>query len=62
MVDAVDISLNRYLHVIAESVGEGQDFGIESNLASVCSPRSIDQSHLSRLCLHAQSPDPLTMV
>lgn len=46
-------SVNRYLHIKAESVDERQDLGIRSILLSVCSPRNIDQSHLIGLWLHA---------
>lgn len=47
------ISINRYLHINAESVGEGQDFGIGNCKVSISSPMGIDQSCLSMLCLHA---------
>lgn len=46
-------SINKYLKMNAVSVGKGQDFGIKSIVVSVYSPRSIDQSRLSGVGLHA---------
>lgn len=49
------ISINRYLHINVGSAGKERDFGITSVLASIFKQISIDQSHLSGICLHAQS-------
>lgn len=35
-----------------ESGREEEDFGIRSDLVSICIPNSIDQSHLSELWAH----------
>ena len=46
-------SINKYCQMNAVSVGKGQDFGIKITVVSVCSSKSIDQSSLSMVGLHA---------